>query len=59
MLTSAKTRCQTNVEKHPLVSMHVVFTTVPVGMDMNWTKVALNLNVKVSFLYLLQNKCYL
>ena len=57
MLTSAKTRCQTDVEIHPLVSMHVVFTTVPVRVDMFWKKVALNLNVKVSFLYLLQNEC--
>ena len=58
MLTSAKTRCQTDVEIHPLVSMHEVFTTVPVRVDMYWTKEDLNLNVKVSFLYLLQNKCY-
>ena len=57
MLTSAKNRCQTDVEIHPLVSMHVVFTTVPVRVDMFWKKVALNLNVKVSFLYLLQNEC--
>ena len=58
MLTSAKTRCQTDVEIHPLVSMHEVFTAVPVRVDMYWTKEDLNLNVKVSFLYLLQNKCY-
>ena len=57
MLTSAKNRCQTDAEIHPFVSMHVVFTTVPVGVDMFWKKVALNLNVKVSFLYLLQNEC--
>ena len=36
--------------------MNMVITTVPVGMDMSWTKVAINLNAKVSFLYLLQNK---
>ena len=57
MLTSAKTRCQTDVEIHPFVLMHEVFTTVPVRVDMFWKKVALNLNVKVSFLYLLQNEC--
>ena len=39
--------------------MNRVITTVPVGMDMSWKKVAINLNVKVSFLYLLQNKLYI
>ena len=39
--------------------MNRVITTVPVRMDMSWKKVAINLNVKVSFLYLLQNKWYI